>query len=89
MDLVRRLLVGESVMVRGEVVHVDRFGNLVTSIRPEPSVTGALVEIAGREAGLVGTYAEIPRGELAGLIGSSGLAAKACAPAIAEHDSAS
>jgi S-adenosylmethionine hydrolase len=58
--------------MEGEVVHVDRFGNLVTSIRPEPSVAGGLVEIGGREAGLVGAYAEIPPGDLAGLIGSSG-----------------
>jgi S-adenosylmethionine hydrolase len=63
----------------GEVVHVDRFGNLVTSIRAEdlgPGAAPRLGNIAidvGRESlTLVGTYADIPRGRAAGLIGSSG-----------------
>jgi S-adenosylmethionine hydrolase len=55
----------------GEVVHVDRFGNLITSIRASDLVSAAVVVVAGREMPVVGAYGEIPRGEAAGLVGSS------------------
>jgi len=62
--------------VAGVVLHVDRFGNLVTSL-PADAVAGlpgggATVSVAGRTVPLVGTYAELGRGKLGALVGSSG-----------------
>ena len=60
--------------VAGAVVHVDRFGNLITSIAAD-TVEGlgreASIHIAGRHLPLVGTYADLPRGGAGALIGSS------------------
>jgi len=59
--------------VEGAVVHVDRFGNLITSIRLEDLPGGrSVVEVAGRYTidGLRGTYAEGTG--LTALVGSSG-----------------
>ena len=59
--------------VEGAVVHVDRFGNLITSIRLEDLPGGhSVVEVAGRYTidGLRGTYAE--GAGLTALLGSSG-----------------
>jgi S-adenosyl-L-methionine hydrolase (adenosine-forming) len=59
--------------IRGAVVHVDRFGNLITSIGAEaleglgPSVS---VRVAGRVLKLVGTYGELTRGRAGALVGS-------------------
>ncbi|MBI3629781.1 MAG: SAM-dependent chlorinase/fluorinase [Candidatus Rokubacteria bacterium] len=55
----------------GEVVHVDRFGNLITSIPAGDVEAAAAVVVGGRELPLVGAYAEIGRGAAAGLVGSS------------------
>src|SRR5665647_2967390 len=58
--------------VEGAVVHVDRFGNLITSIRLEDLPGGrSVVEVAGRYTidGLRGTYAEGTG--LTALVGSS------------------
>lgn len=60
--------------VAGAVVHVDRFGNLITSIAAdtvERLGAGASIHIAGRHLRLVGTYADLPRGGAGALIGSS------------------
>lgn len=62
--------------VAGVVVHVDRFGNLVTSLRAD-ALAGALgpdavVRIAGRALALVGTYGELGRGRAGALVGSGG-----------------
>jgi S-adenosylmethionine hydrolase len=61
--------------LRGEVIHVDRFGNLVTSISAEQlgSLAAAgpvVVHVAGHLLPLVGTYAELPPGGAGALIGS-------------------
>jgi S-adenosylmethionine hydrolase len=62
--------------VDGEVLHVDRFGNLVTNvptdwIDPVPQQLGARVGRApSRELNCVRTYSELRPGEL-GLVGSS------------------
>ena len=61
--------------VAGAVLHVDRFGNLVTSIRAETlDDIGARVTIrvAGRPLALVGTYGDLAPGQAGALIGSSG-----------------
>jgi hypothetical protein len=58
---------------RGVVIHIDIFGNAVTSLRREDLVDEPLsIEIAGRTiTGLSATYAEGP--DLLALFGSSGL----------------
>ncbi|HET9488252.1 MAG TPA: SAM-dependent chlorinase/fluorinase [Methylomirabilota bacterium] len=58
--------------VAGAVVHIDRFGNLVTSIAAAQVVTPAAgaVRICGSVLPLVGTYADLPPGGAGALIGS-------------------
>jgi S-adenosylmethionine hydrolase len=56
----------------GEILHIDRFGNLVTSI-PSAMRNAQLVEIAGVAIeGLRRTYADVEPGELVAYFGSSG-----------------
>ena len=61
--------------VAGRIIHVDRFGNLVTSIEAgdvqELTASGsATVRISGRALPLVGTYGELPPGGAGALLGS-------------------
>jgi S-adenosyl-L-methionine hydrolase (adenosine-forming) len=73
--------------VVGEVVHVDRFGNLITSIRGGDfgsdagggiasgavgDLASGVVDLGRGPIRLVATYAEIAPGEVAALIGSGG-----------------
>jgi len=58
----------------GEVVHVDRFGNLITNVPGEWLAPGARARVAGGPAApLVRTYAEVAPGALAALVGSAGM----------------
>jgi S-adenosyl-L-methionine hydrolase (adenosine-forming) len=60
--------------IAGAVVHVDRFGNLVTSIHARAIETlGAdvSVRIAGRAVPLVGTYGDLAPGGVGAVVGSS------------------
>jgi S-adenosyl-L-methionine hydrolase (adenosine-forming) len=57
---------------RGEVVHVDRFGNLISNL-PADLVAGAAVRIAGTPVPLVRTYADAAPGELLAVVGSRAL----------------
>lgn len=64
--------------IHGEVLHVDRFGNLVTNITGEDlatrNPTGIRISVAGRTiTSLSRTYGQVPRGELAAYVGSSGM----------------
>jgi hypothetical protein len=61
--------------LRGEVIHVDRFGNLVTSIGADQVASLAasgpvVIQVAGHLLPLVGTYADLPAGGAGALIGS-------------------
>jgi S-adenosylmethionine hydrolase len=59
--------------IGGAVVHVDRFGNLVTSIPGEAlaSLGSSLtVRIGARSLPLVRTYGELARGRAGALVGS-------------------
>jgi S-adenosylmethionine hydrolase len=57
----------------GMVVHVDRFGTLVTNLPAERLPPTAHVEISGRDAGpLHRIFADVPPGRLVALIGSGG-----------------
>lgn len=64
----------EGGMVVGAVLHVDRFGNLITTIREAqlPGGEGVEVRIGGRRLPLVGTYGDLRRGQAGALIGSGG-----------------
>jgi len=62
-----------------EVVAVDRFGNLTTSLRvaelgelPAGAVSGITVEIAELRLPLMATYADVDAGQPCALVGSSG-----------------
>lgn len=58
---------------RGEVVHIDRFGNLVTNIPGDWVDVAAFVEVEGRVIGpLRRSYVDVPSGELLALVGSAG-----------------
>jgi len=68
-------LVRDDGSISGQVLHVDRFGNLITNIQPELLVVGQSlrVHIAGREVdGLATAYAQVADGQLLALYGSSG-----------------
>jgi S-adenosylmethionine hydrolase len=59
--------------VAGAVVHVDRFGNLVTSIRAGAVAAlgaSAVIRVAGRVLSLVGTYGDLAPGRAGALVGS-------------------
>ena len=61
--------------VAGAVLHVDRFGNLVTSIRAESLADigrSARIRLGGRPLPLVGTYGDLGEGQAGALVGSSG-----------------
>lgn len=66
---------------RGEVVHVDHFGNAVTNL-PERWVahTGGavVVEAGGKSMPVVRTYGDVEVGELCALVGSTGWLEVAC-----------
>lgn len=63
--------------LRGQIVRVDRFGNLITNIDRRAfevfANTGTIaIEVGGTEIGrIVATYAEAPAGELCALFGST------------------
>jgi len=56
-----------------EVVHVDRFGNLVTNLTTETMEGQASrVRVAGHNLSVGSTYADVAPGELLALVGSDG-----------------
>jgi S-adenosyl-L-methionine hydrolase (adenosine-forming) len=57
----------------GTVVHVDRFGNLITNIPAAWVAGGAAVRIGGRVVPLRRTYADAAPGDLLALEGSRGM----------------
>lgn len=60
--------------VRGNVTHIDRFGNLVTDIPSRSLAPSALIEIGGEViSGVRSTYASVEPGQLVALIGSTGM----------------
>jgi S-adenosylmethionine hydrolase len=60
----------------GLVIHVDRFGNLVTNL-PGDRVEGPSVEIGGAQAVRAVTYADVESGRLVAYTGSAGYLAVA------------
>jgi S-adenosylmethionine hydrolase len=68
--LVGRLPWGPRERAAGRIVHIDRFGNLITDL-PEAEA-GAAVTIGGLTLPIVGTYEDVAPGELLAYIGSAG-----------------
>jgi S-adenosylmethionine hydrolase len=59
--------------LKGEVIQVDRFGNLISNI-PGRWLEKHMVQVAGMDAGPVRrTYADVAPGELVAVVGSLGL----------------
>jgi len=59
--------------VRGRVVHVDRFGNLITDIPASWVSPTALTELGGVElSGVRSSYTSVPSGQIVVVIGSAG-----------------
>ena len=57
----------------GHVIHIDRFGNLITDVKGRSLHLGSIIEVKGREIqGVSRSYADVEEGELLALIGSSG-----------------
>jgi S-adenosylmethionine hydrolase len=56
--------------LRGVVLHVDRYGNLITDIRGDDVPEGAEFEVAGRRLRLVRTYGDAS--EVCAIVGSGG-----------------
>jgi len=62
---------GDSVV--GEVVHVDRFGTLISNISPNALKPGVSIQVGGVDAGpLRRTFADVASGELVAFTGSGG-----------------
>ncbi len=63
----------EGKTVVGEVIYVDRYGNLVTNFTPEVVPAYAVLEAESLEIGPVrGTFSDVPTGQLLAYIGSGG-----------------
>ncbi|MGQ0560442.1 MAG: SAM hydrolase/SAM-dependent halogenase family protein, partial [Gemmatimonadota bacterium] len=60
-------------VVHGEVIGVDRFGNLLTNISADMVKDGAVVEFVGAELRVVATYADAHESEAVALINSDGM----------------
>ena len=69
--------------IAGQVIIVDRFGNLITNIGAR---LGGTVELCGRRIGVCRTYSDVGAGDLLALGGSSGfieVAVRGGSPAVA------
>ncbi len=56
----------------GEVIHVDRFGTLVTNLPREHVAPDGRVRVAGHDLPLKATFADVPQGEPVAFVGSGG-----------------
>lgn len=69
-ELVGRLPWGPREREVGRIVHVDRFGNLISDL-PEAEA-GRAITVAGQVLPLVGTYEDVAPGQLLAYVGSAG-----------------
>jgi S-adenosylmethionine hydrolase len=69
-ELAGRLPWGPREREIGRIVHIDRFGNLITDL-PEAEAGGA-VNVAGLTLPLVGTYEDVATGQALAYVGSAG-----------------
>lgn len=77
----------EALLLRGEVVTVDRFGNLITNLdaRAWPGHTPLHVTVLQRRLPVRRTYSDAGARELLGLVNSFGVLEIACRDGSAEH----
>ncbi|MEP7213078.1 MAG: SAM-dependent chlorinase/fluorinase [Acidobacteriota bacterium] len=60
-------------LVSGEIIHIDRFGNLITNLGRGDLADGFSIEVNGRAVNrLLTFYAEADAGELFAIVGSTG-----------------
>jgi hypothetical protein len=74
-DLVRlaaRVPTRQAGALEGVVVHVDRFGNLVTNLPESAAARGVSLEVAGQSLALSRSYADAAPGGLVAVVGSTG-----------------
>jgi len=69
-ELVGRLPWGPRERFVGRVVHIDKFGNLITDL--PAAEAGHAIHIVGRTLPLLGTYEDVPSGHELAYIGSAG-----------------
>ena len=62
-----------SSLQEGEIIWVDRFGNLISGLESTPGMTEGVVSIGGKDVPWVTHYAEGPRDAPAALVNSDGL----------------
>ena len=65
-------LIKEGGTIVGQVVALDRFGNLLTNLPGDSVDEGNDVEIEGRLIPVVRTYGDVPSGAVAALVNSDG-----------------
>lgn len=59
-------------VITAAVIHIDRFGNLITNLDSGGAASGCVIEIAGRPARLLSFYAQAEPGEVFAIAGSTG-----------------
>lgn len=69
-DPVRAGIDHSSSTLTGEIVWIDRFGNLISDLHPDGSLDNWVVEVMGREVPIAGHYEDAPRGLPAALVNS-------------------
>jgi S-adenosylmethionine hydrolase len=57
---------------RGEIVHIDRFGNCISNIGPEHGMGACMAVVDKHALRVARTYAAVPRSSAVALFGSSG-----------------
>jgi hypothetical protein len=67
------VLTGDPFAGAPRIVHVDRFGNLVSNLPAAAVGQAAGVRLGGRTIRFAGTYGEVAPGELLAYVGSFGL----------------
>jgi S-adenosylmethionine hydrolase len=71
-ELVGRLAWGPREREVGRVVHIDRFGNLITDLPEAEAEAGGAVLVASDVLPILGTYEDVAPGQLLAYIGSAG-----------------
>jgi len=56
----------------GQVVHVDRFGTLITNLPGDAVAPGAALAVGGRAVPMAGTFADVAAGAVVAFVGSGG-----------------
>ena len=59
--------------VRGEIINVDRFGNLISNVPGHELKAGMIARVKDRDICIAGTYGDVDPGDLLCLINSDGM----------------